>query len=178
VSAQRGGSQAAVSLLGEDHVATAQKAHSILGTLELPADRVLGVWTKALSHSDEKVRAEAISALATLRAAARPAKAALLEQLKKEKNYYNKAGIHACLTLINPDDPDLVPRLIRALDDPESWVRWNAIDTLARLGPRAKAAIAEFEKRLLNPGKEGKPGSLSDSNLRDLVGGIVRIAPG
>ena len=39
-------------MLGDDHAETAQEAHRILAELELPADQVLGVWTRALSHAD------------------------------------------------------------------------------------------------------------------------------
>src|SRR5262249_20766128 len=79
--------------LGDDHAETAQEAHRILARLELPADQVVRVWIKALSHADPKVRLEAITALGKLGPGAKPTKSALHERLKKENDYYCKGGI-------------------------------------------------------------------------------------
>src|SRR4051795_5492955 len=82
-----------LQLLGDHHVETALEAHRILGRLDVPADQVLGAWTKALAHADAKVRNEAVSALRNLGHRASSAKAALRERFSKEDDYYCKGGI-------------------------------------------------------------------------------------
>lgn len=157
---------------------TAQEAHHVLARLKLPADQELAVWTRALSHADSKRRSEAIYALRGCGPAAKPAKSALHERFNKEDDRDCKSAILDALFAIDPDDPVLVPILIKALDDPESWARWSALGHLEALGPRAKAALPRIEARLLNPEKKGKKERLDDSEMRHLVGAMVRIAPG
>jgi HEAT repeat protein len=99
-------------MLGDDRAETSQEAHRILAGLELPADEVLGVWTKGLSHSNSKVRHEAIRALTRLGASAKPAASALRERFAKETDYYCQGGILDALVAIDPNDPALVPFLV------------------------------------------------------------------
>jgi HEAT repeat protein len=163
-------------MLEDDRAETSQEAHRILARLELPADQVLGAWTKALSHADSKVRSEAISALTRLGASAKSAKPRLHERLTKEADYC-AGGILGALTAIDPDDPALLPLLIKSMDDRESWVRYRAINCLEDLGPKAKDALPALEARLLNPEAKGKEDALDSSKMRDLVSAIVHIAP-
>ncbi len=165
-------------MLGDERAETAQEAHRILARLELPADQVLEVWTRALSHANSKVRSEAIYALMRLGSSAKTAKSALHARFQKEKDYHCKGSILDALTAIDPDDPALIPIVIKSMDDRESWVRWRAISSLEALGPRAKDALPKIEARLLNPGQKGKEDILDDSEMRHLVKALVRIAPG
>jgi HEAT repeat protein len=165
-----------LELLGDKHAETAQEAHRILADLELPADQALPVWMKALAHADSNVRQRAIQALRKFGPAAKSAKSKLHERFAAEKDYSCKGGILGALTAIDPDDPMLVPLLIRSLDDPESWVRWVTLTCLEDLGPRAKAALPRIKAHLLSP-KKDKENRLDDSEMRHLVDALVRIAP-
>jgi HEAT repeat protein len=165
-------------MLGDRREETSQEAYRILAGLELPADEALGVWTKALSHSDSEVRSKAVGALTRLGARAKPATSAMCERFAKETDSYCKGSILALLVAIDPNDPELVPFLIKCLDDPESWVRNQASDCLADLGPRAKAALPALKARLLKPEAKGEEDALDSSKMRDLLGAIVHIAPG
>jgi HEAT repeat protein len=166
-----------LGMLGDDDAKTVREAYRILESLDLPADQVLGTWTRALAHADPEVRSRAIGALWTLGPAARPAVARLRERLTKEEKDF-RAYILQALVAIDPDDPTLVPLLIKSMQDPDSYVRVTVIRTLAELGPRAKAALPEIEAHLLNPGPKDAKRSWYDSYVAALAGAIVRIAPG
>ncbi len=160
-------------LLEDKDAETAQEAHRILAGLELPADRVLGVWTKALSHANSKVRSEALYALMKLGPNAKTAKSALHERFTKEKD----SGILFALIRIDPDDPALLPWLLRSMDAGDRSFSLSAIRSLADLGPRAKDAMPRIEACLLNLGK-GKTDDFYDGlSAHDLVIATVRIAP-
>ncbi|HEY7423761.1 MAG TPA: HEAT repeat domain-containing protein [Gemmataceae bacterium] len=165
-------------MLGDTYAKTAQEAHRILAGLELPADQVLGAWTKALSHADSTVRSRAIAALTKLGPRAQSAKSALHERFAKEHNSECKGGILDALTAVDPDDTTLVPLLIQSMEDRESWVRYRALDCLQELGPRAKDALPRLKGKLLNPEKKGKRISPASNEMRHLVDAIIHIAPG
>jgi HEAT repeat protein len=165
-------------MLGDDRAETAREAHRILANLSLPADQVLGAWTKAMSHADPEVRSKAVWALRDLGPSAKPAKAALRERFAKEDDYNCKDGIMYALVAIDPDDPALVPFLVRALDDRDRSVSLNAVRCLDLLGPRAKEAIPAIEARLLKSGEGDKDAFWDGLFASDAVTAIVRIAPG
>jgi HEAT repeat protein len=165
-------------MLEDNDAKTPQEAHRILAGLELPADQVLGAWTKALSHADAEVRMQAIVALTKLGPRAKSAKSTLHERFPKERDHDCKANILHALTAIDPVDPALISVFTRAMEDRESWVRITALHCLQELGPRAKDAVPRLEARLLKPEEKGKENSLDDIEMRNLVDAIVRIAPG
>jgi hypothetical protein len=142
----------ASGILGDKDKETAHKAHRILASLDLPADQVLKSWTKALSHADSNVRNDAIGALTRLGPSAKSAKPALRERFTEETDFGCKEGILDALLAIDPDDPALVPLLIKeALDAPGSRVSDRAKRGLKALGAKAKAAFPKIEARLLGP---------------------------
>jgi HEAT repeat protein len=166
-------------MLGDDDAETARAAHITLARLELPPEQVLGAWTRALSHPDPKVRLEADYALMSLGPAAKPARSALHERLTREADHDVKVGSIHALTAIDPDDPELMTFLTRAMEDGDSSIRLlDAIRGLNDLGPRAKDAIPKIEARLFKPRGEGRDDFWDGLELRDLATALTRIAPG
>ena len=152
------------------------EAYSVLVTLDLPADMALATWTKALSHADPRVRLEAVAGLAKCGSAAKPMLVALRRFFAKEDDDQNRAIILYALTAIDPEGPELVPFLIKSMDDHNSYVRVRAIETLAGLGPKAKKAIPQLQGRLRNPKSEHQNGGLGGSYIRELVNALMHIA--
>jgi HEAT repeat protein len=168
-------------MLGDDNAKTAQEAHRILAELELPAEQVLSAWTRALSHADSKVRQQALFALWKLGPSARSAKSTLYKRFPKETDHYRKGEILDALTAVDPDDPALVPLLIKSMDDSDSsdsWVRYRAINCFKELGPKAKDALPRIEARLFSSEEKDKGDLWYSSEMKCLVDALVRIAPG
>jgi HEAT repeat protein len=166
-------------MLKDADPATAREAYRILGTLHLPVDQAITTWTPALSHADPEVRSEAISALRTLGPAARPALAILRERFTKEKDDEHgcKSGILNALSAIAPDDTGLIPFLLKAMDDPDWFVRRTAIWRLTDFGPRAKAAVPQIEAHMFGPLGKDEKGHPESSQLSILIEALIRIAP-
>lgn len=165
-------------MLEDDQAESTREAYSVLANLDLPADQVRGIWIKALAHADKGVRSKAIHALSKPGPAAKPALTALRAQLAREVDYYNRSSVLDLIARTDPDDPALLPLLIKSMEeDRDSWVRLQVITTLAGLGPKAKAAIPRIEANLFNTEKDRAADFMRDSFLRDLVDAIVRIAP-
>jgi HEAT repeat protein len=49
---------------------------------------------------------------------------------------------------------EAVPALVRALNDPEAYVRAPAADAIGNVGPAAKAAVHSLSERLLTAGEQ------------------------
>src|SRR5262249_22718291 len=96
----------------------------------------------------------------------------------KEQKYQGKSDILDALTAIDPDDPELIPFLIRAMDDRDASARLHAVRNLGVLGRKAKHAVPELQARLFNPKDIDKGDILDDLFVKDLITAIVRIAPG
>src|SRR5262249_9515400 len=96
----------------------------------------------------------------------------------KEDNRDCKEAILYALTAIDPDDPALVPFLIRVLKDGDRSISIDTVRCLGRLGPRAKDALPTIEACLLKPREGDKDAFWDGLFASDAATAIVRIAPG
>lgn len=166
-------------MLGDEDAKVAYQAYSVLSRLDLPPSEVLGAWSRALSHRQSEVRQQALWQLRRLGPAAKAVKPRLIERFPMEADNYCKSGILEALTAIDPDDPALVPLLIKSVDDKEYWLRYRAIECLGTLGPKAKEALPRLMARLFAPKpKVGEHRWQWGDEVFQLVNAVVRVEPG
>jgi vesicle coat complex subunit len=89
----------------------------------------------------------------------KPAVRALADVLQDDDAQV-RCGAAVALAKIGPGTPEVVPQLVKALDDhtklyhggtdseDSGWIRGAAATALGRLGPKAKAAVPDLERLL------------------------------
>lgn len=95
----------------------------------------------ALADPDPRVRRDAALALAATGPRSPAAVARLLAALTDPDAGVRVAAAAAAATLPAAATPDLVPTLVRDLESPDRYRHLPAVSALARLGPRAAAAL-------------------------------------
>ncbi|MHC4248405.1 MAG: HEAT repeat domain-containing protein [Planctomycetota bacterium] len=141
---------------------------------------------RALTDSNEFVRSDAAHALHEMGALARPAVPALTRVLGGPDWTLRDAAARALAAIINPDDVPLdapkvsgldvtvaVLALAGALRDEEELVRDSAVDALADIGPRARAAESALAERFERSALDG-----SDVRKRlDIARALDSVSP-
>ena len=111
------------------------------------------IGIKGTDDEDEDTRYAAFFALGKIGPAAMAAKDALKEHLGNEDWYYSASAAWA-LSRIDEDDPEVVekaiPLFMKALESKQPFVRHEACDSLAEMGPLAAEALPALEKAALD----------------------------
>jgi HEAT repeat protein len=129
----------------------------------LPAelmDRLLAALILRLQDSERPVRANAAEILPRLRAAAAKAVPALIAAAKDKSRPNEK--IPMALALVDSKNPEVIPLLLGALDDPDAEVREQAAQalfTIQRNAPEALSAPAVVAA-LIDQAKQGHDGAI------------------
>ncbi len=128
------------------HLPPAILALSNLGPEAKPA--VLALM-EALNDQESFIRLQAAKALGKIGPGAKVAAPALRTALANEKDYV-RLTVAEALWRVN-QDPDAVHVLVQALKDSKDGVRESAAETLAEIGPEARAAIPSLERLITDP---------------------------
>jgi hypothetical protein len=102
---------------------------------------------RAASHSDWRVRAVAVDALAEIAPPAEESIAALTRALDDENDWVRRHAADALGTL-GPAAGEATEALARLLQDEKPYVRINAATALMKLGPSAAGAVPALSKAL------------------------------
>ena len=110
---------------------------------------VIDLAIKGCDDNDEGIRYASFYILGQIGPEAMAATDALKSHLDDEDQYYAATAAWA-LARIDEDDPEVVskgvPLFVAALKSPKSFVRHEAADSLAELGPLAKSALPALQE--------------------------------
>lgn len=129
--------------------------------IEDNTDRKLDVLTKALDDEELSVRLSALEALGELGRAATPAADKIYDLTEREDERELAFGVLAGMRLRN------IPLLVRALGNPDPYVREYAADRLGDLGGESKDALPAL-KRLLETEQNDRVRREIRGALRDI----------
>ena len=120
-----------------------------LGSIGPQAKEAIDLAIEGCSNENQEIRYASFYVLGSIGPEAMPGKDALKFHLNDEDNYYAATAAWA-LARIDEDDPVVIekgiPLFIKALKHPEPFVRYEAADSLAELGPLAKSALPALEQ--------------------------------
>lgn len=117
--------------------------------------RYLYEWVNDLHSEDTATRVKAAGIIGNMLGDARSALPELIHTLGSDPEPQVRSNAAFSIQRISmeaqregvrlvPSNPTLVPALIKALSDPEKWVRMNTAMALHNLGPDAKEAVPEL----------------------------------
>ena len=113
-----------------------QLAAAILGNVGAAAAPAVPALTRALRHTDSRVRNRAASALSSIGPGAAAATLALVELLREDPDAGVRAAAAFALSRIGPGASAALPALQAALTDPAPRVRDEAASALRAIAPR------------------------------------------
>jgi len=120
-----------------------------LGSIGPQAKEAVNLACEGCSEENQGIRYASFYVLGSIGPEAIQGKESLKSHLDDEDDYYAATAAWA-LARIDEDDPDVVqkgiPLFIKALKSQEPFVRHEAADSLAELGPLAKSALPELEQ--------------------------------